>query len=124
MLAVVKKPHTDIPMFEVKGEIPSQVLTYLRNAFGQNIEVTSEENESVNMTETSWYRSLSASVTPGETVKIYRENKGMTQTELGRRLGTFSRHKISDIEHNKRSISKDVAKRLSEIFDVPVQRFL
>jgi len=64
MLAVVKKPHTKQTLFEVKGEIPSSVLTYLEKTFGQ------------------------------------------------------------DVEHNRRSISKEVARKLCQIFKALVERFL
>ena len=42
MLAVVKKPHTEQTLFEVKGEIPSSVLTYLEKTFGQDVELVVE----------------------------------------------------------------------------------
>jgi transcriptional regulator with XRE-family HTH domain len=49
---------------------------------------------------------------------------GLTQAELGRKLGKFTRQKIAEMEHNQRSISKDAAKKLSQIFNVPLDRFL
>ncbi|MBW2252025.1 MAG: helix-turn-helix transcriptional regulator [Deltaproteobacteria bacterium] len=55
---------------------------------------------------------------------MYRENFRLTQAELGQKLGKFTRQKISDMEHNKRTISKDVARKLSQLFDVPIDRFL
>lgn len=124
MLAVVKKPRTNLTMFEVKGNIPSKVIKYLHQEYGRNIELVDEDEERVKVVETDWYREIKTATTPGETVKIYRENLGLTQEELGRKLGKYSRQKISDIEHGKRSISKEAAKKLSNIFTVPVERFL
>ncbi|MBA4391922.1 MAG: XRE family transcriptional regulator [Desulfobacca sp.] len=124
MLAVVKKPRTNLPMFEVKGNIPSKVIEYLHQIYGQNLELVDVAEERVKIVETDWYREIKASTTPGDTVRIYRENLGLTQAELGRKLGKYSRQKISDIEHSKRSISKEAAKKLSAIFSVPVERFL
>ena len=123
MLAVVKKPHTDQTLFEVKGEIPSRVLNFLEEAFGQDVEVI-EEDTLVDLFKTEWYQEIQQQVTPGEIVRMYRENVGMTQAELGQKLGTLSRQKISDMEHNRRSISKEAAKKLSQIFGVSVERFL
>jgi transcriptional regulator with XRE-family HTH domain len=71
-----------------------------------------------------WYKKISSTTTPGEVLKIYRENAALTQEELGRKLGKFSRQKISDMEGGKRSISKEVAKKLCQLFQVPVERFL
>ncbi|VAX28699.1 hypothetical protein MNBD_NITROSPIRAE01-761, partial [hydrothermal vent metagenome] len=47
-----------------------------------------------------------------------------SQTELGKKIGRFTRQKISDMEHGKRNISKEVAKRISLLFGVPVDRFI
>ena len=125
MLAVVKKPHTKQILFEVKGEIPLQMLQYLTRTFGQDVELCEPEEEFVDIFSTDWYREISAQITPGEILKIYRKNRDMSQAELGLLLGTtWTRQKISDLEHNRRQISKEVGKKLSRIFGVPVERFL
>jgi antitoxin component HigA of HigAB toxin-antitoxin module len=124
MLAVVKKPRTNVPLFEVKGNIPSKVIKYLHQVYGRNIELVDEKEEMVKIVETDWFKEVKAATTPGYVVRIYRENLDLTQAELGMKLGKYSRQKVSDIEHGKRSISKEVAKKLSDIFTVPVERFL
>jgi len=88
------------------------------------IEIVDEDEERVKIVETDWYREIKSVTTPADTVRIYRDNLGLTQAELGRKLGKYSRQKISDIELSKRSISKEMAKKLSTIFTVPVERFL
>ena len=124
MLAVVRKPRTNTTLFKVKGDIPSGVLEYLEREFGQDVEVVENDEELLNIFDTNWYKYVSEATTPGDTLKIYRENFGLTQADLGQKLGKFTRQKISDMERNKRSISKDVAKKLSQLFDVPIDRFL
>lgn len=124
MLAVVKKHHTKQPLFEVKGDIPSKVMQYLKKEFGQDIEVLQDDEEMADIFDSEWYKEISASTTPGEALKIYRENAGLTQSELGKKLGKLSRQKISDLERGKRNISKEVSKQLSKIFQVPIARFL
>ncbi len=124
MLAVVKKPHTNNMLFKIKGNIPDGVMKYLRREFGQNVELIDENEELVNIFDTHWYKAIKKTISPGDTLRIYRQNFGLTQAELGQKLGKFTRQKISDMENNKRSISKAVAKKLSEIFDVPIERFL
>jgi transcriptional regulator with XRE-family HTH domain len=86
--------------------------------------VVENDEELLNIFDTDWYKDVSEATTPGDTLKIYRENFGLTQADLGQKLGKFTRQKISDMERNKRSISKDVAKKLSQLFDVPIDRFL
>ena len=123
MLAVVKKPHTKQTLFEVKGEIPSSVLTYLEKTFGQDVEVVLEE-EYLNIFETEWYQEMQQQITAGEVLRVYRENLGLTQAELAQKIGKLTPQKISDMEHNRRSISKEVARKFSQIFKVPAERFL
>jgi DNA-binding XRE family transcriptional regulator len=125
MLAVVKKHRTDQALFEVRGDIPPKVVHYLKEQFGQDVEVLDENpEEMVDVFNTDWYKDISSNTSPGDVLKIYRENAELTQEELGRRLGKFTRQKISDMERGKRSISKEAAKKLSRIFQVPVDRFL
>jgi len=57
-------------------------------------------------------------------MRIYRENAGMTQAELGKQLGDMPRQIVSNMERGKRSISLATAKTLSAIFKVPASRFL
>ena len=124
MLAVVKKPRTDTPLFEVKGDIPENVVAYLEKEFGQALEVFAEDDEElVNIFETDWYKEISAATTPGERLKIYRENLGLTQAELAQKLG-IPKQKISDMENNKCRIPEDVARKLSQLCEVPIGRFL
>ena len=124
MLAVVRKHHTEKTLFEVKGEIPLKVVRYLQDEFGQDVNVVDDDDEMVDVFDTEWYKEISAITSPGEALKIYRENANLTQEELGRRIGKFCRQKISDMERGKRNISKEVAKKLSRLFKVPVDRFL
>jgi DNA-binding XRE family transcriptional regulator len=124
MLAVVKKPRTNKTLFKVKGDIPSEVIEYLEREFGQDVEVVKDDEELLNIFDTDWYKDISEATTPGDTLRIYRENFRLTQAELGQKLGKFTRQKISDMEHNTRTISKDVARKLSQLFDVPIDRFI
>jgi len=124
MLAVVKKHRTSQPLFELRGNIPTKVMQYLKEEFGQDVELLKDDEEMVNVFDTDWYKEIRASTTPGEALKIYRQNAGFSQEKLGLKLGNFNRQKISDMECNKRNISKETAKKLSRLFQVPVERFL
>lgn len=124
MLAVVKKHHTNQPLFEVRGDIPPVVVHYLKKQFGQDVEVVPENEETINLFNTEWYQQISSTTFPGDIMRIYRENAGLTQAELGEKLGSFTRQRVSDMERGKRSISKDTAKKMSVLFNVPIGRFL
>ncbi|MES9883436.1 MAG: helix-turn-helix transcriptional regulator [Sedimenticola sp.] len=124
MLAVVKRHHTDTPLFEVKGEIPSEILEYLKDKFPGDVQVTDDDEESVNVFDSAWFLNINASTTPGEVVRSYRESNNLTQKQLGEKLGKFTRQNISDIERGSRGISKEVAIKLSALFGVSVERFI
>lgn len=122
MLAVVKTPHTEL---EIRGFISPKVLKILQEEYGNDLEVMSEDDgsELKNIFDTEEYKEFKERVTPGDYVKVYRENLQLTQVALGEKLG-LSRAYICDIEHDRRGISKEVAKKLSEIFKVSVSRFI
>jgi DNA-binding XRE family transcriptional regulator len=125
MLAVVKKRRTKKRLFEIKGDIPEKVIDYFTNEYGNSFEIINEENdELIDIFQTDWFKDIDKDTTPGDSLRIYRENIGLTQEKLGKQLGNFYRQNISDMEHGRRSISKEKAKKLSKIFNVPIDRFL
>ena len=121
MQALVKPPRTDIRM---QGDIPLRILEVLRYEYGSKLKIYEGDDETVDVTETDWYREIKAQTTPGDAVRIYRENAGMTQSQLGEKLGNVARQIVSNMERGKRSISLATARRLAAIFDVPASRFL
>lgn len=127
MLAVVKMPHTDKPVFTIHGEIPAWMLSRLKKEYKDRLIVKEDGSAAeapTDIFETDWYASVASRMSPGENLKIYRENAGLSQTELGKELGNVPRQNISLMETGKRGISKDTAKKLSEILKVPVSRFI
>lgn len=118
MLAVVKAHHTD---FTVQGNIPEKVLRYLQRTYGKALVV--EEDELIELSQTGWYRDMSKRVRPGDAIRVYRENRKWTQAELGKRIGV-SKNRVSDLENNRRAVSKQLAKTLSRLFQVPLDRFI
>lgn len=127
MLAVVKMPRTRRPALQIRGRIPSWMLSRLKKEYGKNLIVSDELKDSeefIDPFETSWFKNLDADMHPGDSVKIYRENAGLTQDELGEKLGNVPRQNISAIEKGRRGISKVMAKKLSRILHAPVERFL
>lgn len=125
MLAVVKRPHTEQTLFEIKGDIPKEDLNYLQNKYGKALNITEDDDEEYEIaTETDWFQEIQQQITPGDCIKVYRENSGWSQAELGKKIGNLSVQKISDMENGRRGISKAMAKKFSRLFDVPIERFL
>lgn len=128
MLAVVRAPHTKRPTLEIRGQIPSWMISRLKREYKSNLEIKKDgdqiDDDLVNIFETDWFSSVEAKMTPGDNLRIYRENAGLSQSELGKKLGNIPRQNISLMEKGKRGISKEIAKKLSSILKVPVSRFI
>jgi DNA-binding XRE family transcriptional regulator len=63
------------------------------------------------------------SASPAMALRGFRGKMEWTQQELAERLGT-TQNCVSDMESGKRSISKAMAVRLGEVFDVSYKAFL
>ncbi|MBU3915194.1 helix-turn-helix domain-containing protein [bacterium] len=118
----MKKPRTKIPLFEMKGNIPKEIIDFIKT--GYTVVFKEDEEELVDLMETDWYKETQKKMNPGTYLKIYRENFGYSQAKLGKMLGGLSRQNISGMENNRRGISKETAKKLAEIFKVAVERFI
>lgn len=123
MQAVVKMPHIEI---SVKGaEIPPSLIDVLKKEYGRELKlVKDDDNDLENVFETDWYKGVKKNMTPGKYLRIYRENKGLTQTALGELLGGVPKQNVSNMEHGRRSIGLKMAKQLAKILDTPVDRFI
>ena len=119
MQAVVKKPH-----IRLEGEIPAELLAFLRDHYADVEIIENEDDELEDVFESTWYKNIRAETTPGDNLRIYREIHGMTQEQLGEKLGGIPRQGISNMENGHRAISKKTAKKLAEIFDVSVEKFI
>lgn len=121
MLAVVKKSHTKT-VFKIVGHIDRETLEYLNNRFGEeNVDV---DKDIIDVMESEWYKTVTKKMTPGNAVRIYRENLGLTQKTLAEKAGLNKASYISDIEKGRRPVSKNLIKKFSEIFNVSPVMFL
>ena len=122
MLAVVKTPLTKI---RIQGRISNRLLDVLVQEYGEDVQITRDsDDEKVDVFQTEWYKRIKKKLTPGTYMKVFRQNKGMTQAQLGRALGGLPRQHISNMENGSRPISKKTALRLADLFDVSVEKFI
>ena len=122
MLAVVKTPLTKI---RIKGRIPNKLIEVLVQEYGKNVQITADsEDEKLDVFQTDWYKKIKKKLTPGTYIKVFRQNKNMTQAELGKELGGLPRQHISNMENGSRPISKRIALKLAKLFDVSVEKFI
>ncbi|TVR94100.1 MAG: XRE family transcriptional regulator [Spirochaetaceae bacterium] len=119
----VKTPRIRV---DITGEhIPAELMDAVRAVFkSEEIEfIDNEDDELINWFETAEHREIAALTTPGDVMRIYRENRQWSQAKLGEELGGLSRQKISDMERGRLTISADTAIALSRVFGIPVERF-
>ena len=119
MLVHVKTPHTEI---NIKGDVSEKILEVLRSEYGEGLEV--QNDTYIDPFETNWFNEVKESLSPGDYLKTDRENKGITQNELGSEVGSFTRQYISDLEHGRKNISLSVAKKLASYFNRPVDLYI
>ena len=119
MQVVVKRPH-----IKMEGEISSELITFLKERYGEVDVIENEDDEMVEIMKTDWYRDIRARTSPGENLRIYRKLHGLSQQELGCKLGRFTRQNISNMERGHRPVSKSAAKKIAELFDVSVEKFI
>ena len=120
MLVVVNQPH--INNFTIQGTISDKDLQFLKKHFGESLSVRYDE-DLVDFHDADWFKEVEPELTPASNLAFYRKLMKMTQSELGEKLGV-SKQVISDMEHDRRAISKETAKKLSKIFNVSVERFI
>jgi len=123
MQAVVKTHHIEI---KAKGNIPRKIIKFFKDQYGSDFKIlnNTEESEYINVTETDWYKETKKGMKPGDYLRIFRENSQISQAKLGILLHGFSRQNVSEMEKGKRGISKETAKKLSKIFNKPIEKFL
>lgn len=122
MLAVVKTPRTRI---EIKGHIPKRIMQALKEQYGTKVQLLlDKDDEKIDVFETEWYKRIKARTTPGDNLRTYRRNAGMTLQRVGELLDGMPRQHVSNMEKGIRPISKKVAIRLAAIFMVSVEKFI
>jgi len=122
MLAVVKTPRTSL---RISGFIPRPILRVLRNEFGEKLTVTTDKDDKKleSVFESAEYKEFKSRVSPADYIRTYRENAGLTQTDLAEKLGV-TRAYICDIEHNRRAFSKQFAKQVADFFKISVAHLI
>jgi DNA-binding XRE family transcriptional regulator len=122
MLAVVKTPLTKI---RIKGRVPNKLIDLLAEEYGNALQITPDpEDEKLDVFQTDWYKNLKKRLSPGSYIKVFRQNRKMTQAELGKALGGLPRQHISNMENGIRPISKKTALKLAKLFDISVEKFI
>jgi DNA-binding XRE family transcriptional regulator len=102
-----------------------EIVKILKKEYGKKLHlINDKDDEYINIKETDWYKKMKTEKIPGDNMKIYRKIHKITQKKLGEMLGDVPKQHISNMENGIRPISKNTAKKLAEIFDISVERFI
>lgn len=120
MIFLVSIPYPTTEL-RLQGDGALQVLAQLRQLYPSLTVVTAEaaelgeesDDDWIDITETEWYRTRTAQITPGRCLRIYRENIGLTLIRLAE-LSGIERRLLSQMEHGQLSISESDAHTLAE----------
>jgi DNA-binding XRE family transcriptional regulator len=118
MLVVEKARHIEV---EIRGPGAESVLAILRREL-PSLE-TSDDDTYDPVENSDWFAALAAEVTPGQSLRVYRDNAGWTQAQLSEKTGIPVPH-LSGMENDKRSIGKAAAKKLASALGTDYRRFV
>ena len=121
MLAVAKTSHINL---RIHGYMSPAFVLALKQEYGGSIKWTREtDDDSEIWSSTALAKKIGVRQTPALAIRIYRGNLSWTQAKLGQKLGVRASF-ISDLENERRMVSKQTAKELAKIFKVSVEHFV
>jgi antitoxin component HigA of HigAB toxin-antitoxin module len=100
-------------------------MEVLKEEYGLELSLVEDDGDDlVDAFETRWYKGVKKKMTSGIYLRIYRENKGLTQLQLGKVFGGIPRQHISNMELGRRSISLKMVRKLSLRLGAPIEKFI
>lgn len=106
----------------IEGNTPDKLIRGLVREYGPD-NVKTEDDDMINVFDMDWYKEEEAKDSPGKAFRFYRKLNGMTQPELAKRLDTTKQF-ISNLENDRKPISRIMAHKLAAIFNVPAAMFI
>jgi DNA-binding XRE family transcriptional regulator len=103
-----------------KPRTPARVIESIKKQFSAFID---DSEELVDWIETDLHKEISSGMTPGKSLRAYRQMCGWTLAETGKKIGV-SPYRVSDYETGLRAISKKMAKKLAGIFNTSPAVFI
>ena len=117
--------RTNLIYIQIHGEIPDALLRCLQAEYGRRLILKCECGETWhNVLDAPLYESEPPAMGPGAWLRFFRQDKGLSQAELGWKLGGVSRQNVSNMEYGRRPISRRMALKLSAYFGVSVDKFI
>jgi len=124
MLAHMKTQTTGA-LTEISLTVPSDDAERLCRAINSLLELAKPMARPINEDGEELYsaREVFPESSPGNRLRGLRTREGITQKELAQALG-IRQHHVSEMEKGVRAISKDMAKRIGETYNISYKVFL
>ena len=119
MLVVEKTHHINA---RISGQGTEAIADLIRRNYPE-AEMIDDEAESVEWETTDLAKDIKARKTPGKLLRAYRERAGLSLVDLAAAAGTKYPN-ISAMEHDRRVIGFNIAKRLGKALNVDYRKFL
>lgn len=72
------------------------------------------KGETVNILDTAWWKQVQAEHKPGDSIKAYRTNRGLTLAQLSAKAGIAESHLLA-MENGKRGVGRITAVKLGRL---------
>jgi DNA-binding XRE family transcriptional regulator len=119
------KTQTTGALTEISLTVPNEDAERLCKAINSLLELARPVVRPVNEIGDELYtaREVFPESSPGNRLRGLRTREGITQKELAKTLG-IRQHHVSEMEKGLRSISRDMAKRIGETYNISYKVFL
>ena len=115
--------HVKIPPIKIEGDIPPDLLTFVKAQY-KHVTVEYDENDEYeDVTETDWFKNIQKDMTPQKILKLLRSRDNLTQAQLAEKLCIRAQN-VSGMERGTRPISVSMAKKLGIVFNTNYKKFL
>ena len=129
MQAVVKMHHTEDKtprpgiVLRFRSRTPSRIIKHIEKEYRDYLIDGDGGDELVVWEETELARTIDARMTTGKYLRNLREAHGLTQQNIADKTGHRPAY-ISDMENDRRAISRMTARKLAEMFHVSPAVFI
>ena len=113
MLALVKKPHTEL---SIHGERVEEIVAWIRKKYNVSILSADDAEAAVPVEETEFWKEMEKNRV-GNLLSGARLRARLTQGQLAKKLG-IRQNMVSDYERGRRRLSSGMAQRFSTVLHV------
>jgi len=110
---VLARVRTNRVYIEIKGMIPGALLQCLRDTYGRRLILHLEYGKRMhNILEAPLYEQEPEEMNPGALLRFFRQDNGLSQAMLGKKLGGVSRQNVSHMDSPRENSSGRPARRV------------